>query len=205
MREAENIFQLSRTAVDEIGVIFFEGSARFVGDAGIASIFLRQVTQKTVGVFVNSTYKYIHSKVTEFSLDKVQLHGDESPEFCERVQTLDVEVVKVFKIKTKKDLEDLEKFKDVVDLFLFDTKGEKEGGNGYTFDWSILKSIDIPLPFMLSGGIGVQHIEELKQLNLKNCIGFDVNSQFEEEPGVKDIKKITHFINSLKNIPSNDL
>lgn len=198
MREPENIFQISHLPIDEIGVIFYENSDRFVEEHGLATIFLRQVPQKRVGVFVDAPKEYVYKKIKEYNLDKVQLHGHESPEYCTEIKSYGVQVVKVIHVKEDNDLNESDIYMDVVDQFLFDTRGKLPGGNGYTFDWTLLEKHPINKPFMLSGGIGPEHIDKIKSLSLENCIGIDLNSRFEIEPGFKDVDGLRTFVNALK-------
>ncbi len=113
-----------------------------------------------------------------------------------------VEVWKVFGIKDSFNFDVLEAYEDVVDKFLFDTKGKDKGGNGYTFNWEVLNEYPSKKPFVLSGGIGLGEIEDLKKiLNTKLPVhAIDVNSKFETEPGLKNIDDLNEMINWLKTV-----
>ena len=130
----------------------------------------------------------------------IQLHGSETPEYCKRLQTdSKVELWKVFSIKDHFDFSVLEAYEAVIDKFLFDTKGKEKGGNGYTFDWSVLQDYPSQKPFMLSGGIGLDEIpavNELKKTKLP-LFGIDVNSKFEDKPGLKNIDLLKSLVNEL--------
>ena len=106
-------------------------------------------------------------------------------------------------IKDDFDFDVLKDYEDVCDYFLFDTKGKLPGGNGYTFDWSVLEKYPSNKPYFLSGGIGLDSSEKLKSfLNSpasKNCFAIDVNSKFERAPGLKNIEDLKIFIESLES------
>jgi|TARA_R110000823_G_scaffold108170_1_gene227360 phosphoribosylanthranilate isomerase len=198
-----NIAEVVTLQPDYLGFIFYEKSPRFF-EGEIPSLPLGI---KKVGVFVDASLDEILEKTKQFKLDVIQLHGEETADFCIRLNKgLDcarpdnsavVEIWKVFSIKDEFDFEILRHFEIVVDKFLFDTKGKEKGGNGYTFNWKILKKYPSKKPFILSGGIGLEEVESLKKL-LKTDLpiyAIDVNSRFETEPGRKDIKLLQGFQN----------
>jgi len=201
MRNAENINALLKLKPDFIGFIFYKKSSRDVRVFPTVDI---PSSIKKVGVFVNEPLDDVIKIVAENSLDCVQLHGEESPEYCKDLKkksTLNVEIIKAFPVDATFDFEQLDAFEKGVDYFLFDTKGDKVGGNGIQFDWSLLQKNKSKKPFLLSGGIGIATVSELHQFMKTslsdNCIGWDVNSKFEISPGVKDIDKIKEFKEKL--------
>lgn len=125
------------------------------------------------------------------------MHGQETPEFCKGLRSLDIEIIKVFSIKDEFDFNMLKPYEEVCDYFLFDTKGKLPGGNGYAFDWSVLKDYPSEKPFFLSGGIGLDETDMVRSFMgtqaSKYCQVIDVNSRFEIEPGLKDVEKIKAF------------
>ena len=206
-----NIAEVAKLQPDYLGFIFYEKSPRFF-DAEIPSLPL---SIKKVGVFVDASIDEIIAKAEKYNLDVVQLHGEESLHFCaalkgeinlenSRIENsqpnqvdyhFEPEVWKVFSIKDEFDFEILKPFENVVDKFLFDTKGREKGGNGFTFNWEILKKYPSKKPFILSGGIGLEEIDALKGL-LKTDLpihAIDVNSKFESKPGMKDITLLQGF------------
>ena len=193
MKYQDNINQVAALQPDYLGFIFYDKSARFIQDN------IPQVpnTIKKVGVFVDADLSDVIDKINKYKLQTVQLHGKESPEFCKSLQSKDVEVIKVFSIKDKFNFEVLKPYEKVCDYFLFDTKGKLPGGNGYTFDWNVLKNYSSTKPFFLSGGIGLNQIENIKQFQKskasKYCYAIDVNSKFEIEPGLKNIEQLKVF------------
>lgn len=203
MKYQENMIEVAKLQPDYLGFIFYEKSARFF--KGTIPNLPKYI--KKVGVFVNASIEEICEKVKKYNLDAVQLHGDESPEFCiachaELVSaSLPVEIIKVFSIKDNFDFETIKPFEPFCDFFLFDTKGKLPGGNGYTFNWNVLKQYPSTKPYFLSGGIGLDETESvlsfLKMEASKYCYAIDVNSKFEIEPGLKHIEKLKTFKTQL--------
>lgn len=187
---------------DYLGFIFWENSKR--NYTGSLEAIPHQIIK--VGVFVDATITEIKEKVNRYNLLAVQLHGSESPEFCKELKATlkNIQLIKVFSIKNEFDFKILEPYETVVDFYLFDTKGKLPGGNGYTFDWDVLKNYPSKKPYFLSGGIGLEEVNQLKSfLKLpasKYCHAIDVNSKFETEPGLKDVVKLKKLKNSLKEI-----
>ena len=197
MKYQDNILKVSALKPDYMGFIFYEKSPRFVSK----SISEIPKTIKKVGVFVNASTDTITKNIDEFGLNVVQLHGDETAEFCKNIRTKNVEIIKVFSVKNNFNFKKLRPFEAHVDYFLFDTKGPNPGGNGYCFDWSILENYDSKTPYFLSGGIGLEEIETLNEFKnsaaAKRCYAIDVNSKFEIEPALKDSIKLKKFIERL--------
>ena len=188
MKFSENILEVGSLLPDFMGFIFWEKSSRyFDGEMPI----LPQ-TIKKVGVFVDESIEIIQSKIEKYDLDCIQLHGTESVVFCQKLKEIPIEIIKVFSVKDNFDFEILKEFESVCDYFLFDTKGELPGGNGTTFDWNILKKYPSIKPFFLSGGIGIEEIKLLKEINLP-VYAIDVNSKFETESGLKNRKLLQSF------------
>lgn len=194
---------------DYLGFIFWEPSSRyFSGEMPSVPSSI-----KKVGVFVDASLEEVLEKVAHYQLDAVQLHGKESADYCHelkerflsfRAQSRNLETIKVFSIKDDFNFDVLKEYEEVCDYFLFDTKGKLPGGNGYAFDWSVLKKYTSNKPYFLSGGIGLDSKEKLKDfLNSnasENCFAIDVNSKFETAPGLKNIDDLKVFIESLKSV-----
>jgi phosphoribosylanthranilate isomerase len=119
MRYEDNIQLIASIHPDYMGFIFFEGSSRHVS----ASTPTLPLTIKKVGVFVNASYDRIVEKINTHNLQAVQLHGEETPEFCKSLRALNVEIIKVFSIKNKFNFDVLTPYETVCDYYLFDTKG----------------------------------------------------------------------------------
>jgi phosphoribosylanthranilate isomerase len=192
-----NTFEVAALQPNYLGFIFHEDSPRNFEE----TIPQLPKSIKKVGVFVDKTVEFIVGQIEKHQLDAVQLHGHESPEICKLLKSANVEVIKVFSIKNEFDFSVLAPYENVCDYFLFDTKGKLPGGNGYTFDWSVLNNYPSTKPFFLSGGIGLDELKKIKKFkdNLASKYRYvlDVNSKFEIEPGLKDIKKLKEFKNQI--------
>ena len=215
MKYHQNIIEVAALQPDYMGFIFYDKSPRnFEG-----TLPDLPKTIKKVGVFVNASIDEVISKIKRYNLQAVQLHGEESPEFCDKLKCQFehlnsarhglrrelisgslLEIIKVFSIKDKFDFSILKSYEEVCDYFLFDTKGKNPGGNGYTFNWNVLKDYPSAKPYFLSGGIGLEEMKKLetflKSDSSKYCEVIDVNSKFETEPGIKDIQKLKTFVTS---------
>lgn len=195
-----NTEEVSALRPDYMGFIFWEGSARFF-KGEIPQI---QPEIKKVGVFVDAKMQSILALIDEHGLDAVQLHGKESPQYCEAIKSQSkVEVIKVFSIKNEFDFSTLQAYERVCDFYLFDTKGKLPGGNGYAFDWSVLRNYPSTKPYFLSGGIGLQEVVSLKKFmerpESEYFYAVDVNSRFEIEAGLKDIDALKQFKNLVSS------
>jgi phosphoribosylanthranilate isomerase len=218
MCQTQNIANVVSLGIDYIGFIFYEKSPRYIlqNNPDFTKDLNFGKAQK-VGVFVNHSIDFIAEKINQFHLDLVQLHGHESVEFCSALQnkfvgashraentnngkdglteglTRTIKIIKVFSIGEDFDFRQLDVYKPFVDYFLFDTKGKDLGGNGITFNWELLKKYDNEVPFFLSGGIDIQHVEEIKQLKNLNIHALDINSKFEVSAGLKEVEKVREF------------
>jgi phosphoribosylanthranilate isomerase len=203
MKNPQNIANIAALNPDYLGFIFYEKSKRYVGDdftVGQAhALALQSKGIKKVGVFVNASLEYVLEKVEKYSLDLVQLHGEESVDFCMNIQKTNpnIQIIKVFSIGETFDFQQLEPYKPHCDYFLFDTKGKEKGGNGFAFNWDVLKGYDNEKPFFLSGGLSLENIKEVKKLGHLNILAIDVNSGFEIEAGLKDVDKVKRLIEIL--------
>ncbi|MEH6681946.1 MAG: phosphoribosylanthranilate isomerase [Sediminicola sp.] len=208
MKYTENIQAVAALEPDYLGFIFWSPSKRFYQ----GNIPVLPPSIKKVGVFVDSSISEIVDLVERHDLYAVQLHGTESSQFCrllkEHLKTLtkrrngnldsSIKIIKVFGVDKNFDLAILNEFEPVADFYLFDTKGPLPGGNGYGFDWELLESYKGSKPFFLSGGIGPEDEVKLKKFLSSpaslHCHALDVNSKFEERPGLKDIESLRTFI-----------
>ncbi|MCL5247046.1 phosphoribosylanthranilate isomerase [Cellulophaga sp. 20_2_10] len=204
MKYLENMEAVAALQPDYLGFIFWEPSSRFFN--GKMGNIPKNI--KKVGVFVDADLDYVVNRINEYNLDAVQLHGKESPEFCKGLRNSSLglkgkqpQIIKVFSIKDSFDFSSLSPFEKVCDYFLFDTKGKLPGGNGYTFNWSVLENYPSTKPYFLSGGIGIKDVDKvkdfLKTTASKYCVALDVNSSFEIEPGLKNIEKLNEFKTAL--------
>lgn len=193
MRDPENIRQVAALDIQLMGFIFYKASKRytkFVPEKLPSGI-------KKVGVFVNDNVSAIVSNAKKYGLDFLQLHGNESPDLCKELQGYGLQVIKAFSIESKADLLQTIDYMDCCDYFLFDTKCSGHGGSGKSFDWSVLSSYAGDTPFLLSGGINPDSVEELLLFSHKQWVGIDINSGFETAPAIKDAGKIKNFIEKI--------
>ena len=203
-----NTQEVAEIQPDYLGFIFWEPSKRFF-EGKMPPL---PMGTKKIGVFVDSEIDGILGKIEKYNLWGVQLHGNESPEFCGQIKTkwetasFDPDqdrpsrcpaVIKVFSIKEDFNFEVVKAYEKVCDYFLFDTKGRLPGGNGYAFDWKLLKDYSATIPYFLSGGIGLEEIDAIKEFlgrpESKFCHAIDVNSRFEIEAGLKNIEHLKEF------------
>ncbi len=201
MRELENIWELLHASPDYVGYIFYPKSKRFVGEDPKPEIFslVPKSTQK-VGVFVNEDLEKVRVICSKFRLEVAQLHGNESPEYCQVLKAGGLQVFKAFSVGEHFDFRQLESYIGAVDYFLFDTKGKLPGGTGLKFNWNLLHDYQLPVPFFLSGGIGPHDVDALAQLEHDQLFALDINSGFELEPALKDTHKVKVFINQIRKI-----
>jgi len=201
MKHPDNILEVGALLPDYMGFIFWEKSARYFD--GIIPTLPKSIQK--VGVFVNATSEEILDKIEKHDLQAVQLHGNESVEFCESLKKnlpKEIDVIKVFSILDTFDFAVLKPFESVCDYFLFDTKGKLPGGNGTTFDWKVLENYPSTKPFFLSGGIGLEEMAAVNEILKTNLpiYAIDVNSKFEIEPGLKNIN-LVRTIRELSHQP----
>ena len=201
LRDAENISAIAALNPDFVGFIFYDQSPRFVGDnldEDVVKALPRSI--RKVGVFVNASPDYILRMVKKYDFQYVQLHGTETPEFCRSMQNRGINIIKAFRVDDSFNFSMLNNYKAYCDFFLFDAKGDQPGGNGVSFDWSVMTNYDNEKPFFISGGIGLHNLDQLKQLSGLKLYGVDVNSQVETAPGVKDVAKVKELIARLRPV-----
>jgi phosphoribosylanthranilate isomerase len=197
MRDSQNIREVSKLLPDYMGFIFYEKSPRFVGEQfKLPENFPAEI--KKVGVFVNASSDEMKKQKEIFSLDVLQLHGDETPGQVRELKASKVTIFKVFSIDENFNFDTTKPFAEHADYFLFDTKGKNYGGNGQTFQWTTLEKYDQSTPFILSGGLNPENIRQVHELNGMNLHGLDLNSGAEYEPGLKDPDKIRRVQGELK-------
>jgi len=201
MTQIEQVERLPALGATFAGFIFYPKSPRYVFRHLTSAQIKKVNTINKVGVFVNASVEEVLLMVDECRLHMVQLHGDESPKYCERIADY-VSVVKAFRLSDNDSIDWMIKpFMDVSDMFMFDTIGAGYGGTGKKFDWNILKGSNIGKPFFLSGGIQPEDTASLLSFQAepvaKAMFAIDINSKFESSPGVKDMDKVGKFIKEL--------
>ncbi len=195
MRDSENIRAIEQTKADLMGFIFHPKSPRFV--ASLPEYMPKK--QKRVGVFVNASLEQILAKAQTFSLEYIQLHGDEPPAFCSELKNRGLKVIRAQRIANADDIIRAESY-NMADLMIFDTKTELYGGSGKKFNWQLLENYKGCVPFLLSGGIRSDTFEEIKAFFHPQFAGIDLNSGFEISPALKDVGKLNNFIEKIKGM-----
>ena len=196
MRDADNIRAAEALGIDLMGFIFWPKSSRYVSEK---PAYLPTQCRR-VGVFVDAAIDDIRQHVEEYALDVIQLHGKETPAYIQALRSLygnSIAIIKAFNIATAEDLQQTACYKGHADYFLFDTKAQQVGGNGTKFDWTVLASYAGETPFLLSGGIGPNDVEQVQAFHHPLLAGMDLNSRFELAPGLKDIQQLKTFIKAL--------
>lgn len=196
MRDAANIRELELLDIDWMGFIFYPGSPRYVG----RSLDYIPSKVKKIGVFVDQDLQIVREKAKQNKLDAIQLHGSEPPRYCIDLHEEGYKVIKSFGIDEDGliPLAQLDAYEGKCDYFLFDRKTTLHGGSGRKFDWSRLSDYQGDTPFLLSGGISPEDVEEIKSFVHFWFAGIDINSRFEIEPAVKDIELIKKFIKEFR-------
>lgn len=196
MKYADNIRALDQLKPDMTGFIFHPSSPRFAD----AVPEYMPTSSLRVGVFVNSDTDYILYKVREFGLNLVQLHGNESPEQCRAIRSKGIEIIKAFSLKTGNADTLTTPYDGLCRYYLFDTPCAAYGGSGKTFDWTLTQSYHGKTPFLLSGGIRPNSLEQISSFHHPSFAGIDINSGFETAPGMKDTEAIAEFIKQLRTL-----
>ena len=197
----ENPIEVSGIKPDYLGLIFYSKSPRYYDGP---KLHLSSTIQ-LVGVFVNMNIQQVLAKTEFYSLDVIQLHGNESPEYCQQLrqalqqQGLQKKVWKVVSVSDRIDFNSLRPFTAYADCFLFDTFSKARGGSGKQFNWNILNDYNLNKPFILSGGVDPESIEAIRRMAQSGLPlhAVDINSRFEIKPGLKDIQKLKSFVDEL--------
>ena len=214
MRDGKNIREVEALGVDYIGMIFWSGSPRnvtmvpthagIIPDSSSLSPFSSHHSPLRVGVFVDEMPQSIITRVVNYQLDVVQMHGHESPTVIRNLRaTIDpdfrpgIQFWKAVSIASTDDLNACEQYFNCVDAFVFDTRCDSVGGSGRQFDWQLLEAYHGPVPFLLSGGIGPDDAARVKAFHHPQCIGIDLNSRFETAPAVKDVDLLRSFLQQV--------
>jgi len=195
MRAPENIHAIEQAHPDMMGFICWEQSSRYVSEV---PDYMPQCER--VGVFVNPNLEYVVQKSQDLHLDRIQLHGAESPEFCLKVKhEIKLPITKAISVEGQDDIDEWRKYKNIADLLLFDTKCKTVGGSGEQFDWDILLHYHGDIPFLLAGGIGPNDVERLHVWHHPMWIGIDINSRFEDAPALKNVEAVSQFIRKMRS------
>ena len=224
MREPENVRDVENLGVDMIGFVFCADSERYVsmvssnagiipdyaygrqnGDEAPACGAVQESKPHRVGVFVDDMPQNIVTRIYNYNLDYVQLHGSETAVMIDNLRrTVDpdicpgLKIIKALSIRIEQDVKRWREYEGHADMLLFDTKGCKAGGNGEHFDWTLLDAYHGNIPFLLSGGISVDDVDSIRAIRHPMFAGVDLNSRFEVRPGLKDVALLREFIRKLE-------
>jgi len=198
LNEPANITEIARLFPDFMGFMFYRGSKRFIGSQPSSLFVTKPPGILRTGVFVDSDLTGILNSIADYSLDAVQLHGNEDPSYCLKAKETGKIIIKAIEINNNLSFSSLKPFIKSCDYFLFDTGTGGKGGSGKKFDWGRLNDYELGKPFFISGGIGPDDAPAIKRINHSCLFGVDVNSCFEISPGIKDVEKVKKFISEIK-------
>ena len=199
MRDSENIREVAKLEPDMMGFIFYGFSPRFTGDSLDPEV-LREFPLhiKKVGVFVNQDLSEIRKIIEKYSLDMIQLHGEESTGVCRELTLSGTKVIKAFRINAGSDFKKCREYSRFSEYYLFDTASGGYGGSGTRFDWKLLNSYKQEHPFFLSGGIGENDSCDILEIRNNAFRGVDLNSRFEVKPALKNTEALKKFIAQIR-------
>ncbi|MBN2813222.1 MAG: phosphoribosylanthranilate isomerase [Bacteroidales bacterium] len=199
MRNLRNMLEVAAVGVDYLGFIFYRSSKRYVGDKPDMELF-NQVKSNIskVGVFVDEDVNTMLDITQRYNLNVIQLHGGETPLVCEKLKAKGVKVIKAFGVYESFDFSAMQPYTSVCNYFLFDTRSEQHGGTGIKFNWHKIDEYEFDIPFFLSGGIGAEDAGGILKLAHPLLHAVDINSRFEAEPGLKQVKMIKDFVTAIK-------
>lgn len=200
MKYAENIQAVADLHPDYLGFIFYKKSPRYaIQDLNSMQLSTISENIQKVGVFVNEEFQTMKQNCDYFQISTVQLHGDESSQLCEELKNSGFTVIKAFGVHENFNFKILNRYVNSCDFFLFDTKTKEHGGSGKKFKWDLLNHYHLEHPFFLSGGISMDDLDEIKNIKNENLYAIDVNSRFEIETGLKDVKMLNLFITQIRD------
>ena len=199
MRDPANIQAVVALQPDYLGFIFYPGSKRYVADLDVQVMDAIPGNIRKTGVFVDASLESIAAVVSSYRLSAVQLHGSEDADFANALKNAfpHVEVIKAFGLHEAFDFSVLTAFEPVIDYFLFDTQTAEHGGSGRKFDWTLLNDYNLNLPYFLSGGIGLESLQAIREVSDPRLYAIDINSKFELAPALKDVAALTEFKHQL--------
>ena len=194
----DNVAEVAALNPDFMGFICYDKSPRYIGaDFSIEA----QNDILKIGVFVNQPIEEVLEMTSKHRFDMVQLHGSESVDYCVELKAYDIKIIKVFAGNQLPSQQVIDDFVPFVDYFLFDTKLDTHGGTGVAFEWSNLKALTLKKPVFLSGGLSLENVARIENIEGIEIYALDVNSKFEVTPGNKDIEKLK----ALKNIMTHEI
>lgn len=195
LKNKNNILEIKTLLPEYLGFIFYKKSPRYVGNNFVAPT-LKKIQK--VGVFVNECKKNILKKKNKNNLDLIQLHGQETINYCYNLKKENTNLIKVFNIDKNFNFNQIKDYENICSYFLFDTKTNVYGGSGKKFNWEKLSEYNLKTPFFLSGGITPKDIKSIHMISHPQFFGIDINSHFEIKPGIKNILTLKTFIKKIR-------
>ena len=203
MRDEANTKAIAAAGPDMLGFIFYAGSKRAVD----ASTIVGLLEQLPKGIQKVAVCVGLHSakaaEIYQLGFDYLQLHGGEDADYCRALKAAGVSIIKAFQVDAGFEVRVTEAYQDYCAYFLFDTASAQPGGSGRSFDWSLLQAYAGTVPFLLSGGLGLQNLEAAMALRHPRLVGLDFNSRLETAPAIKDIIQTSIIINKIKEHDQN--
>ena len=198
MKIPENIRAVAALQPDFMGFIFYPKSPRYTEPLDIATLNALPASIKKIGVFVNEELENILTIATKYSLDGVQLHGNELESMCKELHKSGFIVIKAFPIAEAYNFKVTKKYEGTCDYFLLDTKTDAYGGSGVKFNWRMLNEYVSETSFLLSGGIAPDDAEAILKIEHPKFAGIDLNSKFEVKPGEKNVEVLKGFLREIR-------
>ena len=198
MKYPENIAQVAALKPDFMGFIFYPKSPRYAEPLNVAALNALPKSIKKIGVFVNENLENILTIAAKYNLDGLQLHGTELVDMCARLKKAGYVVIKAFPIADAYNFRVTKDYEGACDYFLFDTKTDAYGGSGLKFNWGMLEEYKGETPFLLSGGIAGDDAEAILKIEHPKFAGIDLNSKFEEKPGLKNVSLLNGFLTEIR-------
>jgi phosphoribosylanthranilate isomerase len=197
MENPENIAAVANLQPDFMGFIAYNQSPRYIGDLPADVLNTLPDAICKTGVFVNEDAEKIISLINQYGFNAVQLHGSETPEFCNALRH-HATVIKAFGMADDFDFAHLDQYAGKADYLMFDTKTIGHGGSGQIFNWEILERYTLDTPFFICGGLSLENVEKVKQIKHPALYGVDLNSRFETQPGLKNVDQLREAFKILR-------
>lgn len=201
MRQPGNIDAVAALGIDMMGFIFYQRSPRYVtelqGDI-IAALRMRGV--EPVALFVDEELDTVTDTMERYGFLTAQLHGNESPEYCDQLRSRGLKVLKAISISGEDDIDRAALYDGHADMLVLDTKSPGKGGSGVKFNWKLLAAASFTTPYLLSGGISPDDTRAVKAVYEQSgglMAGVDINSRFETAPALKDVAAVADFMAEL--------
>jgi len=191
----EDALMAVEAGADALGFVFFQGSSRYISPEHAAAVICRLPPfVQTVGLFVNEDLATVNAVADQCGLDIVQLHGEESPDYC---QAITRRIIKAFRVKDASSLDAMADY-HVAGRLLDAWSPAVHGGTGTTFNWDIVADAAASLSIILAGGLTPENVADA--VAAVNPYAVDVSSGVESAPGKKDAGLVRQFIRATRSL-----